>query len=91
MLKLNGANYQEYENKLREIEPVLNKLAIHFNTRSPDLLWRKVVWLNQFPTVDNFSGNKEHNTDIFSDKMHKYNLIIRRVFRYAQVFILNSF
>ena len=91
MLQLNGANYQEYENKLRDIEPILSKLAIsNFNTSS-DWIWHRVVWLNQFSTVDSFSGNNEHNTDIFSDKMHKYNSIVRRVFRYNTLMFMIHF
>ena len=91
MLKENGASYQEYENSLRDIEPILSKLAISNLNTTSDLIRRKVVWLNQFPTVDSFSGNDEDNTDIFRDKVHKYSLIVRRVFRYYSYSIYFKF
>ena len=38
----------------------------------------KVVWMNQYPTVDFFGFTGEHNTDIFAEKLEKYNAIVRK-------------
>ena len=79
MLEEFGADYKEYERKLREMaEPILSQLSQPNNHR-------KVVWLNQFPTNDFWAPNKQHNTDIYSEKIHQYNLIIPRVFRYKNL------
>lgn len=65
MLKLNGANFWLYLEKLTELSLALNGLA------------RKtvVIWLNQYPTVDTFF---ERNTDIFTEKIHQWNQAVRR-------------
>jgi hypothetical protein len=76
MLDQYGADYKEYERILQlYIEPVLSQLAKNKN--------QKIIWLNQLPTIDFWVGNLKDNVDIFSEKIHKYNLILRRVFRYG--------
>ena len=76
MLHIYGADYKEYERKLQtEIEPILNQLAKE--TNHPE-----IIWLNQFPTNDFWAPNTKSNADIFSEKIHQYNLILQRVFRY---------
>ena len=72
MLQSNGADYKEYKRKLQvQLEPLLSQLAVR----------RQVVWFNQFATNDFWGGNKQHNVDVFADKIHQYNLIAQRVFK----------
>ena len=74
MLTYNGADYKKYEHKLQEIKQVLNEL-VHKNSRP------KIIWLNQFPTIDFWAKNGESDVDVYTEKVHQYNLILLRVFR----------
>ena len=71
MLQVNGANYKLYLKRLSRLAPVLSRLAN----------LSKVIWLNQYPTVDYYDENTDtgfgHNTDIFSEKIHRYNEAIQ--------------
>ena len=73
MLHMYGADYKGYERKLQtDIKPILNQWAEKTNHL-------KVIWLNQFPTNDFLTRQR----DVFSEKIHRYNIILRRVFRYT--------
>lgn len=79
MLEANGADYKEYEHKLQvQIEPLLSRLA---NSNSKGFSNRQVLWLNQFATNDFWGPNKNTNVDIYSEKIHRYNLIVQRIFK----------
>ena len=45
----------------------------------------KVVWLNQYPLVEKYAENGQHSTIVHSEKMHRYNLAARRIFKYENV------
>ena len=73
MLVSNGDDYVNYRNVLQnDVKPVLNRLL-----NSPICHRRKIIWLNQFPTVDFWDRKGE----IYADKIHRYNLILRGVVR----------
>jgi hypothetical protein len=61
MLKTNGADYNKYITKLKELSPLLGQFAKS----------SQVIWLNQYPTLD------PTHWDIFSEKIHLYNEGIR--------------
>ena len=71
MLQINGNNFQLYQKRLRELAPNLGRLA----------QTSKVIWLNQYPTVDNYDENTGHNTDIHNEKVHQYNKAIRCILK----------
>lgn len=79
MLVSNGADYKLYKSRLEEIKPFLNQLASGGNTTDK----RKIFWLNQFPTVDFWGPIHGNNDDIYADKIHQYNSILKNVLRYA--------
>ena len=65
MLSSNGADYEQYLNKLIILGKVLENLA----------KYSQVIWLNQYPTID------PAHWDIFSEKIHRYNEGIRKSFK----------
>ena len=71
MLKIFGADYRLFEERLLQLRPLLNRLA---NTS-------RVIWIDQYPTIDFFADNNATNAQIESNKIHRYNLIVRRVFK----------
>jgi hypothetical protein len=84
MLTYNGADYKKYERKLQEIKQVLDEL-VH-NNDGP-----KIIWLNQYPTIDVWAKNGEAEVDVYTEKIHQYNLILRRVFLYVFLLSVNIF
>lgn len=66
-----GTNYKDYQLKLEEVERILS-----LDNNRP-----KIIWLYQYPTIDFWGSNDAGNAIIFADKIHQYNLILRRVFR----------
>jgi hypothetical protein len=72
MLQSEGADYQLYQKKLERLAPLLGELA---NVS-------RVIWLNQFPTIEFYGNIEAHNTDIFSEKIHHYNQAVRRILGY---------
>ncbi len=69
MMKENGGNFKSYQENLMQLAPILGQLA---NVT-------RVVWLNQYPSVDSNSWINELNTIIFSEKIHSYNKAIRQI------------
>ncbi len=69
MMKENGGTFKSYEENLMQLAPILGQLA---NVT-------RVVWLNQYPSVDSNSWIHEINTIIFSEKIHSYNKAIRQI------------
>ena len=69
----NGANHELFKKKLIELGSLLGQLP---NTT-------RVVWLNQYPTVDFYGGIGAHNTDIYAEKIHHYNKASRRILEYV--------
>jgi hypothetical protein len=69
MMKENGGNFTSYQENLMKFAPILGQLA---NVT-------RVVWLNQYPSVDSNSWINELNTIIFSEKIHSYNKAIRQI------------
>ena len=70
MMEENGGSFKLYREHLLKLAPILGQLA---NASS------RVVWLNQYPSVDSNSWVNEHNAVIFSDKIHNYNQALRRI------------
>jgi hypothetical protein len=58
-----------FERNLTLMEPVLRRLA-----QVSDVLW----W-NQFPTIDTFGSSSGDKARIYSEKLHVYNNIAKRV------------
>ncbi|KAK4006650.1 hypothetical protein OUZ56_011808 [Daphnia magna] len=65
--------FQIYGNKLRELSPILGHLAKA----------SKVIWLNQYPTIDFYGETGAHNTKIFSEKIYRYNEGARGILRWV--------
>ena len=83
MLTRKGSDYKEYQRRLQqEIEPLLSLIANKRSSLDSSVDYPKIIWLNQFPIVDFWGEIISTNTDIFTEKVHRYNLILRQVFRY---------
>jgi hypothetical protein len=61
--------HRYYEEKLTELAPVLAQLS---NVT-------RVIWLNQYPTIESSGANISPNTQIHSKKIHVYNTSVRRI------------
>lgn len=72
------SSLQLYQQKLLELIPSLARLA---NVS-------RVVWLNQYPTVDFYGDMYEHNTDIHAEKIHDYNQAVRRIFQWVYYYLI---
>ncbi len=70
MMEENGGSFKLYQEYLLKLAPILGRLA---NVSS------RVVWLNQYPSVDSNSWVNEHNAVIFSEKIHNYNRALRQI------------
>jgi hypothetical protein len=69
MLDANGSvNFDEFKEKLTQLKPIVNRVAKRNN----------VVWLNQYPVIDSFGPRNTHN-DVFSEKVHRYNMETKRI------------
>lgn len=75
--------HQQFTRQLEdEIGPLLKRLALN-NTR--------VIWLNQYPSIDfDFRLDKRYSL-IYTQIIHHYNLIARRIFRLVNPNQFNSF
>ena len=62
---------QRYEKQLLYIKETLQRLPKH----------TKIVWLNQYPLIEKYAENGQHSTKIYSEKMLRYNLAARRIFK----------
>ena len=82
MLATNGADYTEYQRMLQEIEPMLTLISNKSSSFASLVNHPKIIWLNQFPIFDFWGHINSTNTDIYAEKVHHYNLILRQVFRY---------
>ena len=58
-----------FERNLTLLEPVLKRLAQVSH----------VLWWNQFSTIDTFGSSSGDKARIYSEKLHVYNDIARRV------------
>lgn len=65
-----------YEKKLQELSPILGDLAKA----------SKVIWLNQYPTIEFYGETGAHNTEIFSEKIHRYNEGAHGILRWVYIF-----
>ena len=82
MLVSNGADYKLYKKRLEEIKPLLTQLAnssAFLNHQSKRII--KILWLNQFPTIDFWAPIHGHNDDIYAGKIHQYSSILKSVLR----------
>ncbi|EFX66757.1 hypothetical protein DAPPUDRAFT_262658 [Daphnia pulex] len=80
MMKENGGSFKSYQENLMKFAPILGQLA---NVT-------RVVWLNQYPSVDSNSWINDVNTIIFSEKIHSYNKAIRRILEKENIPIWDS-
>lgn len=71
MLSGNGADILDFRRKLVEIGPILDQLA----------QVGKVVWLHQYPTIERYGETNAHNTDIFTEKIRRYNEVVHQEFK----------
>ena len=74
MLASNGADYKGYEKKLKEINQLISRRSLNPNHV-------KILWLNQFPTIDFWAQIERNNADIYAEKIYHYNSILKNVFR----------
>jgi hypothetical protein len=65
MIESNGDDHWFYQNKLRQLSAVIGQFSNH----------TRVMWLNQYPTID------KHRIDIFTDKIYRYNKVVRLLFK----------
>ena len=72
MLQEFGADFQQYKKKLRDFAPILGRLAGV----------SRVIWLNQYPSVELYGDTDAKNTDIHTQKIFQYNEAVRREFKY---------
>lgn len=68
MLKIHGADFKLYRKNLVELGPILNQLS----------QVSKVIWLDQYPTIDFYGASHADNTYIHSLKVHQYNEAVHR-------------
>lgn len=74
MLPENSVDHKSFESEISDrLSLALERLYRLRGTR--------VVWMDQYPTVDFFGGHADHNTFINAEKVEHYNLIARRAFR----------
>jgi hypothetical protein len=69
MLSVEHRDHRRYQGKLTELAPVLAQLS---NVT-------RVIWLNQYPTIEFYGANNSTNTQIHSRKLHGYNTSVRRI------------
>ena len=71
MLQLYNEDRELYRKYVAQLGPILNQLGSS----------SRVIWLNQYPTLEMFGTNKAHNTDIHSEKIYNYNMDVRRTLK----------
>ncbi|XP_046452669.1 N-acetylneuraminate 9-O-acetyltransferase-like isoform X1 [Daphnia pulex] len=71
MMQQYGADFQLYSKRLNELAPILGQLASA----------SRVIWLNQYPTVEFYGSNDAYNTKIHSEKVHHYNTAARQILK----------
>ena len=80
MILENGNDHRPFEEKLTKLRQVLERLcSIHRGSR--------IIWMNQYPTLDYFGPTRNHNTLIHAEKLLHYNKIAQRIFRYRPIYI----
>ena len=78
MILENGNDHRPFEQKLTKLRLILERLAsLHRGS--------KIIWMNQYPTVDYFGQTGNHNTLIHAEKLVHYNTIARRIFKYRSI------
>ncbi|XP_046452702.1 uncharacterized protein LOC124200482 isoform X2 [Daphnia pulex] len=77
MLQMNGASYGLYEERIRELSAILGQLTD----------FSKVIWLNQYPTVELYGDTDSHNTDVHSRKIHQYNEVTRKILNHQRTIV----
>lgn len=80
MLHVSGSDFQHYQEKLTQVAPIIFQIS-NFS---------KIIWLNQYPTVDFYGKIGAHNTEIFSEKILTYNTAVRQVFRWFLMLLENN-
>ena len=81
MILENGNDHRPFEQKLTKLRLILEKLA-SFHRGS------KIIWMNQYPTVDYFGPTGVHNTMIYNEKLVHYNAIVRHAFKYIDLYLI---
>ena len=74
MILENGNDHRVFEEKLAKLRLVLERLG---SLRRGS----KIIWMNQYPTVDFFGQTGSHNAYIYTEKLEHYNEIIRHTFK----------
>jgi hypothetical protein len=69
MFHVKHRDYRCFQKKLMGLAPVLSQLS---NVT-------RVIWLNQYPTIEFFGTNNSTNTYIHSEKINHYNKAVRRI------------
>jgi hypothetical protein len=73
MLHENHSNQQLYAKGLTKLAPILQRIASTSTS---------VIWMRQSPVIDFFGSSESHNTDVFSSKIHQFNVESERILRY---------
>lgn len=71
MYTYNNATLPIYKDRLLELTPLLDQLG----------RLAKVIWLNQYPTIDAYRGEEHHNNIIFAPKIQQYNEVVGPILR----------
>lgn len=71
MLPTNNATLPIYRDRVLELAPLLDHLG----------RLTKVIWLNQYPTIDAYRGEEHHNNFIVSEKIQHYNQVVGPILR----------
>jgi hypothetical protein len=71
MLESNGADFKLYQKNLVKLGQVLDHLT----------KVSKVIWLNQYPTIELYGKTHSHNTNVHSEKVHQYNEAVRQILK----------
>lgn len=78
MLNGNGtANFDHFKENLAALNPALDAVALRST----------VIWMSQYPAIDFFGPLNSHE-EVFSEKIHNYNLASERILRL--VFVLTK-
>ncbi|EFX67894.1 hypothetical protein DAPPUDRAFT_260928 [Daphnia pulex] len=76
-----GADFQQYQKTIRNFAPILGQLA----------KVSRVIWMNQYPTVELYGDMDAKNTDIHTQKIFQYNQAVRREYKnYKSIRIWDS-
>jgi hypothetical protein len=78
MMQEYGADFQQYQKTIRNFAPILGQLA----------KVSRVIWMNQYPTVELYGDMDAKNTDIHAQKIFQYNQAVRREYKYTFVYLI---